>query len=411
MNEIEIMAPVGSFSALSAAIKSGAKSVYFGVGNLNMRARSSNFEEKDLAKIVKICNNNKIKSYLTLNTIVYDEEIKIATKLIKKAKKAGITAIIASDISIIQICKGVDIEVHLSTQCNVTNIDAVKFYSQFCDVIVLSRELNLKQIKYICAQIKSKNIVGPSGELVKIELFIHGALCVAISGKCYMSLSQYNQSANRGRCLQACRREYKVIDNETGEELVVNNKFVMSPSDLCTIEILDEIIASGVSILKIEGRGRGAEYVDLVVRVYNRALDLIKEKKYTKQEKIKLINELKTVFNRGFWKGGYYLGEKVGEWSGVYGSKATKIKKTLGVVVNYFSKSKVAQIKINTGKLEIGDTIMIIGPTTGVISLRVTSLYINEKESNIAKKGDDLTVKINDKVRKNDEVFILKNVI
>jgi U32 family peptidase len=406
-NNIEIMAPAGNFDSLMTAINAGAQSVYFGVGNLNMRSKSASFKDNDLEKIISICNKHSIKSYLTLNTVIYDDEIEKAKELVRKAKNSGISAIIASDIFVIKYCRELDVEVHLSTQCNITNIEAVRFYSQFVDAIVLARELTLKQISYICKTIRDEKIIGPNGELVKIEVFIHGALCISISGKCYMSIAQYNHSANRGQCLQPCRREYLLRDAETGDELVFNNGYVMSPSDLCTIEILDKLIETGVEILKIEGRGRGPEYVDVVVKSYSSALKLIKDGNFTNENKKCLISNLEKVFNRGFWHGGYYLGEKIGEWSGVYGSKAKEKKETLGFVENYFNEKEVAQINITTNKIEQGQEIMITGPTTGVVRFSVEEFFVNGIKSNLAKKNDDFTIKVPKKVRKNDSVFLI----
>lgn len=408
-NNIEIMSPVGSYEALMAAIKAGAGSVYFGVEQLNMRARTVNFKLKDLKKIADICRKHKIKSYLTLNTIVYDNDLTLMKKICNSAKKSKITAVIASDIAAIKYANKIGLEVHLSTQTNVTNIEAVKFYSKYADVIVLARELTLEQIKKISSEIKKQKIKGPSGELIKIELFIHGALCVSVSGKCYMSLAQYNQSANRGMCLQACRRSYRVIDEETGDELKVDNKYIMSPKDLCTIGVLDKIIRAGVSVLKIEGRGRSADYVYTVTKVYKEAVESIKNKTYSKTKITAWTKELETVFNRGFWHGGYYLGKKLGEWSGAYGSKAAKEKIYVGYAENYFNKSKVAQFVLESGKIKVGDEILITGSTTGVVKTIVKSLFVDEKPAKSAKKGDDVTIQINEKVRKNDKLFLITN--
>ncbi|MBN2420847.1 U32 family peptidase [Candidatus Woesearchaeota archaeon] len=404
---IDLMAPVGSYEALAAAIQAGANSVYFGIEHLNMRALATkSFTIKDLKKIADICKKNKVKSYLTLNTIMYDQDLKLMKKICDEAKKAKITAIIASDISTLEYAKKIKLETHISTQANISNIEAVKFYSKYADVVVLARELNLNQIKNIIKEIKKQKIKGPSGNLVKVELFIHGALCVSVSGKCYMSLAQYNKSANRGMCLQACRRSYKVIDEETGDELRVENKYIMSPKDLCTIGFLDKIIQAGVSVLKIEGRGRHPEYVYTTVKVYREALDAIENKTYTKNKVKEWTKQLESVFNRGFWQGGYYLGKKLGEWSGAYGSKATKEKVHIGYVENYFPKPNVAQIIIESCKIKENDEILIIGPTTGVLQFKLQSLFVNEKPAKEAKKGDDLTIKVPDKVRKNDKVYV-----
>jgi putative protease len=408
---IEIMAPAGSYESLMAAIKAGADSVYFGVGNLNMRSRSANFKPDDLKKVAKICKEHSIKSYLTLNTVMYDKDINSIKKICDTSKKAGITAVIASDISVIKYCNEIGIEVHISTQLNVSNIEAVKFYSKFADVIVLARELTLEKIKYIVKEIKKQKIKGPSGNLVRIELFIHGALCVSIAGKCYMSLALYNKSANRGECLQACRRSYKVTDQETGNELVIDNNHVMSPKDLCTITILDKIVDSGVSILKIEGRGRSPDYVYKTVKVYKEALDACLKGSYTK-EKIDLwLKDLKSVYNRDFWQGGYYLGNKLGEWCNSYGSKATTKKIFIGIGRNYYQKNKVAEFIVQTGRLKVGDIILITGPTTGVIEAKVKSLYKDGKPSKNAGKGDIITFDLDEKIRKNDKLFVVRKAV
>src|SRR3989344_8296374 len=324
---IELMSTVGNYESLIAAINSGADSIYFGVEQLNMRAKSANnFTIKDIDKITKICKENKIECFLTLNTIMYNHDLNLMKKICNKAKKSNVNAIIASDVSAMMYANSIGLNVHCSTQTNVSNIESVKFYSKFVDVIVLARELTLMQTKDICNKIKKQNIKGPSGNPIRIEIFAHGALCVAISGKCYMSLAVYNASANRGACLQNCRRSYRVIDEETGDELVVNNKYVMSPKDLCTIGFIDKILDSGVSILKIEGRGRPPEYVYTVVKCYKEAIDSYYNKTYNQEKIDKWTKELESVFNRGFWHGGYYLGKKLGEWSGSYGSKAKKEK-------------------------------------------------------------------------------------
>lgn len=410
MTKSEIMAPAGNFASLRAAINAGASSVYFGVGDLNMRSGSANFQYTDLEEIVKICRENNVRSYLTLNIVVYGSEIEQTKEILDRAKSAGISAVIAADFSVINYAREIGIEVHLSTQANVSNIDAVKFYSKFADVIVLARELTLEQVKSICDDISEEDIKGPNGDLVKVELFVHGALCVAISGKCYMSLGQYNCSANRGKCLQTCRREYKVTDIETGDELIVDNKFVMSPSDLCTIEILDKLVEAGVSILKIEGRGRSPEYVETVVKSYNEALDKIESNTFSRDWAKDKIVELETVFNRGFWHGGYYLGEKTGEWSGIYGSKTTKRKKSVGVITNYYKNPKIVEFDIKCDvKITKGDELLIIGPTSGVVRLKIKSMRVDESESDSATKGTNVTMPLDTVVRKNDEVFVIES--
>jgi len=406
---IELMSPVGSYESLAAAIQAKADSIYFGVGELNMRSRAAyNFTVKDLKKIADICKKNNIKSYLTLNVVVYDNEFKAIKKLCDAAKKAKISAVIASDLAVIQYANKIKLPVHISTQANVSNIEAVKFFSKYAGVIVLARELTLEQIRNIAKEIKKQNMRGPNKQLVKIELFIHGAMCVSISGKCQMSLALYNEPANRGKCLQACRRAYRVIDEETGDELVIDNKYVMSPKDLCTIGFIDKLIEAGVSVFKIEGRGRSPEYVYTVTKVYKEAVESYFNGSYTKTKIKHWTAELEKVFNRGFWQGGYYLGKKLGEWSGTYGSKAAKEKVYIGLIENYFPKPNAAQIKIESGKLNINDDILITGPTTGVLQFKLESMFVNEKPSKTGKKGWDVTIKIPNKVRKNDKLYIVK---
>ncbi|HJN58575.1 MAG TPA: U32 family peptidase [Dehalococcoidia bacterium] len=406
MDKMEIMAPAGSYEALQAAINAGANSVYFGIEQLNMRARAANnFTIEDLKKIVEICQNKNVKTYLTLNTIMYDHDINLMKKICDTAKEVGLTAVICSDVAAMSYAHSINLEVHISTQANVSNIETVKFYSQFADVVVLARELTLQQIKRITEQVKEQNIKGPKGELVEIEIFVHGALCVAISGKCYMSLATYNSSANRGACLQNCRRSYKLVDEETGDELVVDNKYIMSPKDLCTIGFIDKILETGVKVLKIEGRGRSPEYVHTVVTVYREAVDSFLNGSYDKDKIAHWITELEKVFNRGFWHGGYYLGKQLGEWSGVYGSKATKEKIYLGRAKNYFTQPKIGEFHLETGEINEGDEIIITGPTTGVIQTTVGSIFVNEKKTDSAVKGQEVTIPIENKIRANDKLF------
>tara|TARA_Y100000310_G_C20699139_1_gene828038 strand:+ start:3128 stop:4438 length:1311 start_codon:yes stop_codon:yes gene_type:complete len=403
---IEIMAPAGSFESLRAAINAGANSVYFGIEQLNMRARAANnFTTEDLKEIVRICQEHNIKTYLTLNTIMYDHDMALMKKICDTAKVANLTAVICSDVAAMSYAKSIGLEVHISTQANVSNFETVKFYSQFADVVVLARELTIKQIKYITEKIKEENLCGPSGKLLEIELFIHGALCVAVSGKCYMSLATYNSSANRGACLQNCRRAYLVIDEETGDELRIDNKYIMSPKDLCTIGFIDKIVDSGVTVLKIEGRGRSCDYVHTTVACYDEAIEAYLNGTYTQEKIAKWIKRLETVFNRGFWHGGYYLGKELGEWSGVYGSKASKEKIYLGRTENYFQKAKVAQFHLETGELSVGDDILVTGPTTGVVESKVSGMHVNDKEQRTATKGDVITFKLDTKVRANDKLF------
>ncbi|MCK5034849.1 MAG: U32 family peptidase [Candidatus Sabulitectum sp.] len=406
---VEIMAPAGSYESLMAAVNAGATSIYFGVGNLNMRSKSANFELDDLVKVAGICSKNKVRSYLTLNTIMYDEDLLDARKICDLALSAKLSAVIASDISVIEYARSIGLEVHISTQMNVANVEAVKFYSKYADVIVLARELSLGQIEHICDEIKRENICGPSGELVKIEVFIHGALCVAISGKCYMSLAQYNSSANRGKCLQTCRRRYRVIDEETDEELIIDNKFVMSPKDMCTIKMLDKLIDAGVGVLKIEGRARGPEYVDTVVKQYRKALTLIAAGEYDDQRKDELEKELKKVFNRGFWENGYYLGKRLGDWSGAYGSQATTKKILVGRVVNFYKKVMIVEILVESGEISIGDQIAFTGTTTGIVYSKVDMILdSSDVETALLKKGSTGTIKLEEVVRRNDKVFLVK---
>jgi len=407
-SKIEIMAPVGSYEALAAAIKAGADSVYFGAGILNMRARSSvNFSLDDITGIAEKCKKNNVKSYLVLNTLVYDNELDEIKKICNAAKSANVSAVIASDISVIQYASSIKLPVHISVQANVSNIEAVKFFSKFAEVIVLARELTLQQIKNIIDIIKNENITAPDGRLVKIELFAHGALCVAISGKCYMSLALYNKSANRGACYQTCRRSYDVKDDQTGDELRIENKFIMSPKDLCTITFLDSILDAGVSILKIEGRGRAADYVFTTVKAYKEAVKLWEEENFTIDLAQKLVDELEKVFNRGFWHGGYYLGEPLGEWCGISGSKAKFEKKYIGYVTNYFVKIGIAEITMIADELKINDKIVFIGPTTGALEVDIKELRVDYKNVVKAGKGDVVSVKVPERVRRQDKVYLM----
>ena len=408
MKKIEIMAPAGSFDSLVAAIKAGADSVYFGIGKLNMRSRATvNFQISDLPKIVRLCKMANVKTYLTLNIVVYDEEVGYIRKLCDAAKTAGIDAVIAADIAVITYADSIKLPVHISVQANVCNIQSVRFFAKFADVLVLARELTLPQIKKIINTIKQENISGPSGELVRIEIFAHGALCVSVSGKCYMSLATYDSSANRGACVQNCRRRYRVIDEETGEELVIDNKYVMSPKDICTIEFLDQILSSGVAILKLEGRGRSADYVQTVTEVYRQGADAWLAGEYNDAKISEWVERLKTVFNRGFWRGGYYLGEPLGEWCGTGGSQAKLHKIQIGRVNKYFNKIKVAELSIEASDLSVGQKLLVIGPTTGAIKFDVSEIRLAGKNVNSAPKGSTISVPVAHKVRKNDIVFIL----
>ena len=408
MNKIEIMAPAGSFESLSAALRAGADSVYFGVGKLNMRSRATvNFEISDLPKIVRLCKKNGVKTYLTLNIIVYDDEIQYIKECCDAAKAAGVDAVIAADISVISYANSIDLPVHISVQANVSNVQAVRFFGQFADVMVLARELTLPQIENIIKTIEDENITGPNGELVRIEIFAHGALCVSVSGKCYMSLGQYNSSANRGACFQNCRRRYRVIDEDTGDELTIDNKYVMSPKDICTIEFLDRILESGVSILKLEGRGRSADYVKTVTEVYREAADSWLAGEYSTDKVSTWLERLKTVFNRGFWRGGYYLGEPLGEWCGTGGSQAKLHKIQIGRVNKYFNKIKVAELSVEACDIQKGQKFMVNGPTTGSVSFEANEIRLAGKSVDMAPKGSIVSIPVAQKVRKNDILFLI----
>ncbi len=402
------MAPIGSYESLMGAIQAGANSVYFGIEKLNMRARSSNnFTIEDLKKIVEICNKNNVKTYLTVNTVIYNNELSKMQEIVDAASEYGVSAIIASDIAVMKYSRKKNMEVHASTQLNITNIEAVEFYSQFCDVIVTARELSLDQVSEITAQIKERGIKGPSGELLKIEIFVHGALCMAISGKCYLSLHEYNYSANRGACLQICRRAYILTDKETGAEIEVDNEYLMSPKDLCTISFIDKIIESGVSVLKIEGRARSAEYVKTVVECYNEAIESVFDGTYNRDKINQWTYRLSTVFNRGFWDG-YYLGKRLGEWSKEYGSKALKTKVYLGSVRNYFSKLGVAEVKLETAEeLSLNDEIIIMGHTTGVVQQFVKEIRKEFTPVEKVVQSDVFSIKVDSLVRRGDKFYKL----
>lgn len=406
--DFELMAPVGSFESLTAAIQGGADSVYFGIEQLNMRANSSNnFTTEDLKEIVDICKSNNLKSYLTMNTVLYDHDIKLMERIVDVAYEAGISAVIASDIAVIQYASSKGIELHMSTQLNISNIESVKFFSQYADVMVLARELNLKQVKAITDAIKEENITGPSGELIKIEVFAHGALCMAVSGKCYLSLHEQNSSANRGACLQTCRKPYIVTEKESGVEFEVDNEYIMSAADLNTIPFLDKVLEAGVTVLKVEGRGRPPEYVKTVCQSYDEAIHAYLDGTFNKEKVEVWKAKQSTVFNRGFWDG-YYMGRKIGEWSEVYGSKATKRKIYIGKGTNYFSKMKVAEFLAESGDpLSPGDDIIITGPTTGVISTKVVEIRVDREIVESTKKGDAFSMKIEETVRRSDKIYKL----
>ena len=402
---VEIMAPVGSYESLMAAIQGGAGSVYFGVEHLNMRSRSSNnFSINDLKKIAETASKNGVKTYLTLNVEVFDTEIQLMHEVLDTAKQAGVSAVIAADVSVIQYARSIGFEVHISTQVNITNIEAVKFYSNFAEVVVLAREMNLGRVHEINNQIKDENIKGPSGNLIRLEMFVHGALCMATSGKCYLSLHEMNSSANRGSCLQTCRRAYTVTDKETGTELDIENEYIMSPKDLKTIHFLNKMLDAGVSVLKIEGRARSPEYVKTTVQCYKEAVDAYFADDFSDEKVENWNRRLASVFNRGFWDG-YYLGQRLGEWSKNYGSLATKRKLYIGKCTNYFSKIKVAEFKLETNSLKIGDEIIVTGPTTGLVQTSVEEIRVDLKSVDEGKKGDSISVQIDTKTRRADKLF------
>jgi putative protease len=404
--DVEIMAPVGSYESLIAAIQGGADSVYFGIGKLNMRSNSSkNFTLDDLVKISEIAKGHGLRTYITLNTVIYDEELNDMKQIVDAAKANDITAIIASDQSVIQYAHKQGMEIHMSTQANITNMEAVKYYSQFADVMVTARELNLDQVKYITTQIREQNITGPSGELIQIEIFAHGALCMAVSGKCYLSLDNLNSSANRGACLQPCRRKYIVKDKESDLELEIDNEYIMSPKDLNTVSFLDKMLDAGVRVLKLEGRGRSAEYVKTVAAVYREAVNAWFDNEYSQKKIDKWNNRLSTVYNRGFWDG-YYLGRKTGEWTENYGNQATQRKLYVGKVTNYFKKIGVAEIKVEANILSLNQEIKIIGPTTGVYEDQISEIRLDDGAIvEEAPKGSICSIKTSEILRRGDKVY------
>ncbi|MCF0177198.1 MAG: U32 family peptidase [Bacteroidales bacterium] len=405
---IEIMAPAGNFESLHAAIQGGANSVYFGIGRLNMRSHSANnFAPEDLKEVCNICRENGVKSYLTLNIVLYDEDLEPMREALRSAAQAGISAIIASDMAAIQYARELGLEVHISTQLSISNSEALRFYANFADVVVLARELTLDQVSHIHSIIEKENICGPSGNLLRLELFCHGALCMAISGKCYLSLHEYNASANRGSCYQLCRRGYEVTDLETGNQLLIDNKYIMSPKDLCTIEFIDKIIAAGVTVFKIEGRARSAEYVKTTVAAYRAAADAVLDGNYNAELAQQLKEKLATVFNRGFWNG-YYMGARLGQWSEVYGNKATKVKTYIGKVTNYFDKIGVAEILLESGDLSVGDPILITGPTTGVYEGTIEEIRVDLKPVATATKGEVCSIPMPTRLRRSDKLYLFK---
>lgn len=413
MNQIadyEIMAPVGSHDSLAAALKAGADSVYFGIEKLNMRAHSASaFTIDDLREIAATCNAQGVKTYLTVNTIIYGEDIPLMHEIVDAAKEAGISAVIASDVAVMTYCNRIGQEVHLSTQLNISNIEALKFYAQFADVVVLARELNLDQVAAIYQQIEEQHICGPSGEQIRIEMFCHGALCMAISGKCYMSLDNTGRSANRGECMQICRRSYLVTDRETGIELEIDNKYIMSPKDLKTVRFIDRMMKSGVRVFKIEGRARGPEYVKTVVECYKEAIQSVLDGTFTEEKKDEWDERLATVFNRGFWDG-YYQGQRLGEWNSHYGSCATERKVYVGKGMKYFSKLGVAEFSCEACEFSVGDKMLITGPTTGALYVTVEEIHDDTHAVTTAQKGTRVSFKVPEKVRPSDKLFkIIKN--
>lgn len=412
MQKIELMAPAGNFESLQAALDNGADSIYFGVEQLNMRARASiNFTLDDLPEIARRCEAKNVRTYLTLNTIIYDHDLSIVKTLISKAKDVGITAVIAMDQAVIMTAREIGMEVHISTQINITNIETVKFYALFADTMVLSRELSLRQVKKITEQIEKDQIKGPSGKLVEIEIFGHGALCMAVSGKCYMSLHSYNSSANRGACKQNCRKKYTVIEQETGFEMELDNEYIMSPKDLCTIDILDQVADAGIKVLKIEGRGRAPEYVAKVIKCYRQAIDSLENKTFEKEKVILWMQELEKVYNRGFWNG-YYLGQKLGEWSEGSGSHATQKKVYIGKGTHFFPKPQIGEFKIEAYDITVGDTILITGPTTGAKELEVAEMMVNDTKLSKGTKGDLVTIPLGFRIRPSDKLYkIVENKV
>ncbi len=399
------MAPAGSFESMMAAIKAGCNSVYFGVEQLNMRARSSNnFTLEDLKEIARIGKENNVKTYLTLNTILYDHDIKLMKNIVDAVKENGITAIIAADHAVMNYAKKIGVELHISTQANISNIDTIEFYANFADVVVMARELSLMQVADITREIKRRNVTGPSGKLVEVEIFAHGALCMAVSGKCYMSLHSHYASANRGACIQNCRRSYVVTDKDEGIEFEVDNEYIMSAKDLSTIGFLDQILDAGVSVLKLEGRGRSADYVYTVTKCYREAIDAYQNGSYSRENVANWEARLATVFNRGFWDG-YYLGRKMGEWNDVYGSKATKRKIYIGKGIKFFEKASVAEFKLETHSLSVGDEIMVTGPTTGYIEAKVSEIRINDQPVEKVNRGDQFSIHLSEKIRPSDKLY------
>ena len=404
-NKVELLAPAGSYEALMAAIKAGCDSVYFGVEQLNMRARSSNnFTLEDLKKIAEIGATHQIKTYLTINTVLYDHDLTLMKSIVNAAKENGITALIAADHAVLNYAQKIGMPVHISTQANISNIDTIEFYAHYANVMVLARELSLKQVAEITREIKRRNITGPSGELVRVEIFAHGALCMAVSGKCYLSLHSNFSSANRGACVQNCRKSYIVTEKEDGTEFEVDNEYIMSAKDLCTIDFLDKIIDAGVTVLKIEGRGRAADYVFTVTQCYREAIEAYHTGTLSPEKMADWKQRLETVYNRGFWDG-YYLGKKMGEWSDEYGSKASTRKLYIGRGVKFFNKASIAEFKLESHSLSVGDQIMITGPTTGYVETTVTEIWVDQQPAEKASKGAVFTCPMTEKIRPSDKLY------
>lgn len=410
LSEFEVMAPVGSRESLAAALQAGADSVYFGIGQLNMRSHSANhFTIHDLRDIVSICNEKGVKTYLTVNTVIYDEDLVAMREIVDAAKEAGITAVIAGDVAVMVYCRKVGVTVHLSTQLNISNTEALAFYAQFADVVVLARELNMDQVSEIYHQIEAQNLIGPAGKPIRIEMFCHGALCMAVSGKCYLSLHDANKSANRGECRQLCRRAYTVTDKETGNQLEIDNEYIMSPKDLKTVRFIDKMMQAGVRVFKIEGRARGPEYVYNVVRCYKEAIQSVLDGTFTDEKKDEWDERLAKVFNRGFWDG-YYQGQTMGEWTKKYGNAATEKKVLVGKVVKYFSKLGVAELSIEASEIAQGDTLLITGTTTGVQQFAALEIRYERDAVAKAEKGWHVSVPVPDKVRPNDKLYKIVQV-
>ena len=407
MNAYEIMAPVGSREALAAALQAGADSIYFGIEALNMRAHSANhFTIRDLHEIAETCANHGVKSYLTVNTIIYDTDLELMQQICRAAKEAGISAVIASDVAVLSYCQEIGQEVHLSTQLNISNVEALRFYARFADVAVLARELNLEQVAHIHRAIEEEQICGPSGKPIRLEMFCHGALCMAVSGKCYLSLQNLGRSANRGECMQVCRRSFTVTDRETGMELDVDNKYIMSPNDLNTIGFMDKMVEAGVSVFKIEGRARAAEYVYTVVKCYKEALRAVLDGTFSPERVAEWDKQLATVFNRGFWDG-YYLGQKMGEWSKVYGSQATERKQYIGKGQKYFSRLGVGEFQLEAGGFQVGDKLLIVGPTTGAHYVTATDIHGDHGPVQKAEKGMRVSIPVPEKTRPSDKLYLI----